>query len=191
MPAVLLASDSPRRRAILERLGVEFESKSPGVAELRDGVPRAVVLENARLKAGAVHERRDDAAVVLGADTDVLLDGRLLGKPDDASGARAHLEALSGRTHTVLGGLVLMGPADGEVRSGVAESQVSFRRLSEDLVGRYLDSGEWEGRAGAYAIQGLGSILVERVEGDLSNVIGLPVRLLVELAPELLPAPSR
>jgi septum formation protein len=131
-----------------------------------------------------------EGGLALGVDTDVVLDGRTLGKAADSERARARLEALSGRTHSVLSGVVLLGPRrrGGEPieRSGLARSEVSFRELDEATLELYLASGEWQDRAGAYAIQGLGSILVERVEGDLSNVVGLPVRLLLDLAPELL-----
>jgi septum formation protein len=142
------------------------------------------VLENARRKAEAVGGTAPEGAAVLAADTEVVLGGRVLGKAGDESEARAYLEALSGRTHTVLGGLVIRA-ADGEKRSGVASSQVTFKRLEPDVLDLYLTSGEWRDRAGAYAIQGLGSILIDRLEGDFSNVVGLPVGLLLELAPEL------
>jgi septum formation protein len=122
-------------------------------------------------------------------DTEVVLDGRVLGKAADAEEARAHLEGLSGRTHEVLSGVVVLGPrqSDGDPaeRSGVARSQVTVKELDQPSLDLYLDSGEWRDRAGAYAIQGLGSILIQRLEGDFSNVVGLPVGLLLELAPEL------
>jgi septum formation protein len=169
-------------------LGVEFEIVAPEVEEVGDGRPEEVVLENARRKAGAVAEGAPRDAVVLGADTEVVLDGRVLGKAGDEAEARRHLESLSGRSHEVLGGLVLLGPGDGPERSGVARSTVAFRELSPETIDLYLAAGEWRDRAGAYAIQGLGSILVERLEGDFSNVVGLPVGLLLELAPEFRPA---
>jgi septum formation protein len=142
------------------------------------------VLESARRKARAV-----DAvgALVIGCDTEVVLDGTALGKPDDEAAARTHLGRLAGRSHEVLSGLALLGPEPEQVREGVERSEVTFATLSEADIDRYVASGEWRERAGGYAIQGLGSTLVERVEGDLSNVIGLPVGLLLELAPELAP----
>jgi septum formation protein len=125
--------------------------------------------------------------LVLGVDTEVVLDGRLLGKAADPTEARQRLEALSGRTHEVLSGVVLIDRAGSSSEGpGVARSQVTFRDLSPRLVEAYLASGEWRDRAGAYAVQGLGSSLVERVDGDLSNVIGLPINLLLELMPDLL-----
>jgi septum formation protein len=145
------------------------------------------VVENARRKARAGLVDANPGTVVLGADTEVVLEGRVLGKPGDEGQARALLEALSGRAHEVLTGVVLLGPGEAEVpeRSGIARSTVSFRDLDDATLELYLDSGEWRGRAGAYAIQGLGSILIERLEGDFSNVVGLPVPLLLDLAPEL------
>jgi septum formation protein len=169
-------------------LGVEFEVVVPEVEEVSDGRPEEVVLENARRKAGGVSKEAPAEAVVLGADTEVVLDGKVLGKAGDEAQARGYLEILSGRTHEVLGGLVLLGPGDGPERSGVARSTVTFGELSPETIDLYLASGEWRDRAGAYAIQGLGSILVERLEGDFSNVVGLPLGLLLELAPELRPA---
>jgi septum formation protein len=119
-----------------------------------------------------------------------VLDGEVLGQAGGEREARSHLESLSGRTHTVLTGVTLVGPGseggDPAERTGVARSQVTFRELNHETLDMYLDSGEWRGRAGAYAIQGLGSILIERLEGDFSNVVGLPVPLLLDLAPELL-----
>jgi septum formation protein len=140
------------------------------------------MLENARRKAAAVQAQ---GALVIGCDTDVVVDGRALGKPADEGTAREFLELLSGRSHEVLSGLALLGPEPDRVREGVARSVVTFRKLGPEEIANYLASGEWRERAGGYAIQGLGSTLAERVEGDLSNVIGLPLALLLELAPEL------
>jgi septum formation protein len=158
---------------------LEFEVVVPGVDELGGGEPEAEVLENARLKARAVE--RD--GTVIACDTDVILDGKALGKPADAADARRYLDRMSGRAHEVLSGLVVL--ADGEERSGLARTTVVFRELSEAEKERYVEFGEWKGRSGGYAIQTLGSTLVERVEGSVSNVVGLPVGLLFELAPEL------
>jgi nucleoside triphosphate pyrophosphatase len=147
-----------------------------------------VVLENARRKARAGVELAgagpDD--LVLGVDTDVAIDGALLGKAGTEAEARRRLETLSGRVHEVLSGVVVIEPGGrGGERSGVARSEVGFRELGAAEIDMYLASGEWRDRAGAYAVQGLGSTLVESLQGDLSNVIGLPIALLLQLAPEL------
>lgn len=161
-----------------------------GVQEISDGEPPEVVVENARRKARAGWESTGGRAATIGVDTDVVLNGRLLGKPASGQGARERLEALSGRTHEVLSGVVALDPGAAEdqepaERSAVARTAVTFRDLGEDTLALYLASGEWEDRAGAYAIQGLGSVLIERIEGDFSNVVGLPVAALLELLPDL------
>ncbi|HEY8466455.1 MAG TPA: Maf family protein [Solirubrobacterales bacterium] len=183
---LVLASASPRRRQILTWLGVEFEVVEPEADELAGGLePEELVVENARRKARAGRAAAGEGAVVLGVDTDVFLGPEPLGKPADEAAAREHLEALAGRTHTVLSGLCLLGPHPDAERSGVERSLVTFAELTPELIDLYVRSGEWRGRAGAYAIQGLGSLLVDRVEGDFSNIVGLPIRLLLRLAPEL------
>jgi septum formation protein len=148
-----------------------------------------VVLSNALAKGQAVAARRRQGTLVIAGDTEVVVDGRVVGQPAFEGEARWCLETLSGRTHDVLGALALIGPdrVDGElsVRTGIETSRVTFAKLDRDLIDRYLASEEWRGRAGGYAVQGLGSALVDGVEGDVSNVIGLPIRLLLELAPEL------
>lgn len=181
--SVVLASGSPQRAEILRKLGLEFETVVPGVEELSGGNPDDEVLENARLKARAV--TRD--GVVIACDTDVVLDGKALGKPADSAESRRYLDRMSGRAHEVLSGLVVV--ADGEERFGLERTTVTFRDLNEAEKERYVAFGEWEGRSGGYAIQTLGSSLVERIEGSVSNVVGLPVGLLFELAPELFTQP--
>jgi septum formation protein len=178
-PSATLASGSPQRAEILRKLGVEFKVVVPGVDELTGGDPEVEVLENARRKARAV--QRD--WVVIACDTDVVLDGQALGKPADAEEARSYLDRMSGRAHTVLSGLVVV--VDGNERSGLERTDVVFKELSDTEKERYVEFGEWQGRSGGYAIQTLGSTLVERVEGSVSNVVGLPVGLLFGLAPEL------
>jgi len=176
---VVLASGSPQRAEILQKLGVKFEVVVSGVEELSGGDPEFEVLENARLKARAVE--RD--GIVIACDTDVVLDGKALGKPADASDSRRYLDRMSGRGHEVLSGLVVV--VEGVERSGLERTTVTFKELSDVEKERYVEFGEWEGRSGGYAIQTLGSTLVERIEGSVSNVVGLPVGLLFDLAPEL------
>ena len=174
-----LASGSPQRREILEKLGLDFEVVVPGVEELSAGDPEHLVVENARRKAAAVAAE----GIVIACDTDVVLDGEVLGKPADAADARRYLDRMSGCAHTVMSGLVVV--EDGEERSGLERTTVVFKQLSDAEKERYVRFGEWEGRSGGYAIQTLGSSLVERLEGSVSNVVGLPVGLLAELAPAL------
>lgn len=175
---LLLASTSPQRRAILEQLRVPFEVVAPSYVEddAPGAEPAALVRSHAEGKARSVHV---EGRVTLGVDTTVHLDDRLYGKPSDAADAGRMLRQLSGRTHTVLSGLCLLGPGFALVRHEV--TLVTFRLLSRSDLDVYLESGEWEGRAGAYAIQGLGGRLVERIEGDYLNVVGLPGALLVSL----------
>ena len=189
-PHLILASASPRRRELLAALGVEFEVVVPDVEEARDGAdPAELVLENARRKARAVSAGAGDGAIVLGVDTDVALKGRLLGKAADEHGARERLRALAGRAHEVLSGVVVTSvhPVGGRPAEAAAveRSRVTFAPLSDAALDLYIASGEWRDRAGAYAVQGLGAMLIERVEGDLSNVIGLPLRRLLTLLPEI------
>jgi septum formation protein len=157
----------------------------PGVEELDAGDPEFLVIENARRKARAIAAPAD--GLVVACDTDVVLDGEVLGKPADAGEARAYLDRMSGRSHTVMSGLVVLEA--GEERSGLERTEVVFKDLSEAEKQRYVNFGEWEGRSGGYAIQTLGSTLVERLEGSVSNVVGLPVGLLAALAPALFERP--
>jgi septum formation protein len=177
---LILASRSPQRRAILEQLGIEFRVEEPEVEELSAGDPRRLVLENARRKAAAVAGRR-----VLGVDTAVVLDGRPFGKPGDEAEAETLLRRLSGRSHEVMSGIAIrLGQ---EERSDVAVTRVRFRLLEQPDLDWYIASGEWRERAGGYAIQGRGAALVESIDGDYWNVVGLPVATLLRLAPEVLP----
>jgi len=181
---LVLASRSPQRRAILEQLGIQFDVRPAEVEERSSGPPAEVVRENALSKGRSVVRAVDAGHLVLAADTAVVLEGRLYGKARDADEARAQLERLSGRHHQVWSGLALL---DGErERIGTACTTVGFKPLGPGTIDWYLNSGEWRERAGAYAIQGKGAALVDRIDGDYWNVVGLPVSLLVDLAPELL-----
>jgi septum formation protein len=175
---------------MLERLGVPFTVRAADVQEIEHGDPAQVVVENARRKASAV---RDPGAreAVLGCDTVVALPGAIYGKPADEHAAGQMLRSLSGRTHEVLSGLVLLLPAGdcadrADERTAVARTEVSFRLLEDELLDWYLATGEWRGRAGGYAIQGAGAALVRAVTGDYENVVGLPLASLLDLYPQLL-----
>jgi septum formation protein len=169
---LVLASTSPQRRAILAQLGIGFEVVAPDYDEL----PGTSPLERAAGKARSVD---GGGRPVLGVDTEVLFGEELLGKPANAGEAEAMIAALSGRTHEVVSGLCLRGDGWEELHS--ESTLVTFRALTTADVGRYVAGGEWEGRAGGYAIQGLGASLVERIDGDFLNVVGLPGALLVRL----------
>jgi septum formation protein len=183
IPAVFLASRSPQRRAILEQLGIPFEVRVADVQEREGGPVEEVVSENALRKARAI-AAHEPSALVMGVDTVVELGGSLYGKPSDRAQAAEFLRALSGRRHRVWSGLVLI--EDGQERTGVATTDVAFRPVDPGLAEWYLASGEWRERAGGYAIQGKGAALVERIDGDYWNVVGLPVALLVDIAPGLM-----
>ena len=172
---LVLASRSPQRRAILELLGIEFTVVEPDYSEPHiDGLgPGELAEAHARGKAAVVPGDR-----VLGVDTLVALDGRVYGKPVDEDEARAFLRALAGRTHTVHSGLCLRVGGTEHVRR--AASDVTFAPLSDADVDWYLGTGEWRGRAGAYAVQGRGAAMVREVRGDFQNVVGLPVPELLE-----------
>jgi septum formation protein len=188
-PRLVLASRSPQRRAILETLGVPFVAIPADVPERAAGDPREVAVANALDKARAVAASGvAPGALVLGVDTVVALDGRIYGKPSDAAAARATLGALSGARHTVLSGVALVvggGEAAGE-RTACAETAVRFAALDAALIDWYVASGEWRERAGGYAIQGRGMALIDGIDGDYSNVVGLPVAALLGLWPGLL-----
>jgi len=169
---LVLASTSPQRRAILEQLRIPFDVVAPEFEEIDGTSP----LERAAGKARSVDGGHRP---VLGVDTEVLFEGALLGKPADETEAEQMLEALAGRTHDVVSGLCLRTPAWEELHEEV--THVTFRTLTPRDLAHYVAAREWEGRAGGYAIQGLGAGLVERVEGDFLNVVGLPGSLLVRL----------
>jgi septum formation protein len=168
---IVLASTSPQRRAILEQLGIPFRVVPPAYEEVGDDP-----VEHAVQKARSVDGGGEP---VLGVDTVVVLGGNVLGKPADAGEAKSMLGRLAGQTHDVVSGLCLR--TDEWEQSGRAVTEVTFRGLTADEIERYVSTGEWQGRAGGYAIQGLGAALVERIDGDYLNVVGLPGALLVDV----------
>jgi len=180
-------SASPRRRELLSKLGIPFDVCPSDAEELltaADGCVLAIL--NARRKVERSSFVEDRSRVLIGADTLIALDDRFLGKPDDLASARNMLSLLSGRWHDVITGVHLSGPAammDApfiHVESAVVTG-VHFRPLSEQAVQAYLDTGEWEGKAGAYAIQGAGGDLVTEFNGDFDNVVGLPTNVIHDL----------
>jgi nucleoside triphosphate pyrophosphatase len=181
-PPLLLASTSPQRRAILEQLRIPFELAVPDYEEHDppDADVVALVREHAAGKARSVGD--PDERPILGVDTAVHRAGRIFGKPTGPEEAEEMLDALGGHTHEVVSGLCLRTPGWEVVEHEV--TRVTFRPLTPRDLAAYVAAREWEGRAGAYAIQGLGAALVERVEGDYLNVVGLPAALLVRLLSE-------
>ena len=175
-PRLILASASPRRRELLGQLGVPFEIVVAGVTEHEEEStdPRVMVAHNAALKADWVAARHPEA-VVLGADTTVFLDGIALNKPRDLADARGMLRRLSGRTHTVFTGLALRRGADGmRIDEGVA-SEVTFKALDDTVIADYLARVNTLDKAGGYAIQEHGDLIVAGYRGSLTNIVGLPL----------------
>lgn len=179
MPTLILASGSPRRRELLQMLGIAFEVRPSHIPEVQQPgeAPVAYAERLAREKALSV-----PGDLVLGADTTVLLDGGLLEKPQDAADALRILRTLQGRTHEVITSVALA--ARGRVGQATDITRVTFRPADDDDLRAYIATGEPMDKAGAYGIQGYGAALVERIEGDFFGVMGLPVRLVLRLLEE-------
>lgn len=182
-PPLVLASASPQRRKLLERIGVSFTLRPTGVAEVERGDPAEVAVENALRKARAARIG-EEPETILGVDTLVALGPRIYGKPADEVQARETISALVGATHEVLSGVALLRGESEQV--ALARTEVVFRDCDQALVERYVASGEWREKSGGYAIQGLGAMLVREIHGDYENVVGLPLATLLDMVPELL-----
>jgi septum formation protein len=177
--SILLASGSPQRRALLDQLELPFRVVVPDVQEREMGDPGELALENARAKAAAVRDQAAEHELVLACDTVVDVDGIPFGKPETYEDAHTMLALLRGRTHDVVGGLVLEHPASGTSFERAVRTKVRFRNFPSELLDRYLDGGEWRDRAGGYAIQGTGAAMVSGIGGCYPNVVGLPVAMLL------------
>ena len=173
---VILASSSPRRRELLDNTGLEFIVDSAGISEDHgrsmkpSELAKAISMEKARAVAA-----RHPCAIIIAADTFGVLDGRLMGKPHDEDEALDMLGRLSGRRHIVVTGFTILDTETGKAISKAVETKVYFRKLDREEIVDYVRTGEPLDKAGAYAIQGLGALLVEKIEGDYYNVIGLPL----------------
>lgn len=181
---LILASESPRRRELLARLGIPFEIRTRPVREYRQGdfPPSELPLRNAELKAAGVAAEYPQS-VVLGADTVIVFEDRIIGKPADAADAKRTLLELSGRTHSVVTGLALLRTCDGTRMMWSESTRVTFKAYSEQVVDEYMKLVRVLDKAGSYALQEHGDMLVARVDGDSDNVVGLPLgRLKRELA---------
>ena len=180
MTDFILASGSPRRKELLELMGLEFKvivSQADEDSVSKDLKPELYVQELALLKASATAKEvlHNKNAVIISADTIVTLDGQILGKPKDEDDAFNMLSKLSGREHEVYTGI-----SDGKAVCGKVRTKVKFKDLSDDKIRGYINSGEPMDKAGAYGIQGLGSLLIEKIDGDYFNVVGLPISALAD-----------
>ncbi len=180
MKQIILASASPRRREILRRTGLRFRVDESGSEEkiTRGLTPEALARSLSRQKAEAVAARHRNA-IVIAADTFIVFKGRVLGKPHTAREAMNMLKALSGRVHTVITGFTVMDTVSGKIVSRSSKTKVHFRKLTLREIETYVKSGEPLDKAGGYAIQGLGSAFIRKIEGDFLNVVGLPLSALV------------
>ncbi|MBI2852180.1 MAG: septum formation inhibitor Maf [Chloroflexi bacterium] len=181
MKRIILASASPRRKELLENLGLAFEVEPSESEEIPDAAlePHEVVKRLSLEKAEAV-ARKQRNAIIIAADTIGFLDGMILGKPSNEDEARRMLRLLSGRTHLVITGFTILDADRGKRLSRIVETKVYIKPLDSEEINAYVQSGEPMDKAGAYAIQGLGSIIVERIEGDYYNVVGLPLSALAD-----------
>ncbi len=184
---LLLASASPRRAAILRDAGIAFRAVAANVDEsILDGeAPREYVLRLSAEKAQAVAAKAEGEALIMGADTIVVCEKEIFGKPDDAAQARRMLGRLSGRAHEVLTGVTLLRRPGSRRISFVETTRVTFSLLSPSEVEAYVATGEPLGKAGAYAIQGLAARFVTDIEGDYFNVVGLPLQRILQVLPQL------
>jgi len=185
MKTVILASASPRRKELLEKIGLVFEVEPSNCEENIDSRlgPHELAREISLKKAGAVAGRHKDA-IVIAADTFIVFGGRILGKPLTENEARKILETINGGSHSVITGFSIIDTTDNRTVTGSVETKVYIRKLTPAEIDAYVSSGEPMDKAGAYAIQGLGAVIVERIEGDYFNVIGLPLSALTEALKE-------
>ncbi len=176
---IILASASPRRIELLRMLGVKFSAIPSGVSENADpGVPLGELVErNALAKASDVAQKLD-VGLVIGADTVVALDGTIFGKPADMDDARRVLATLAGRTHKVYSGVAVLRAGDGSAVTDHAVTAVTFRPLSPSQIEKYFEMIDPLDKAGSYAMQGAGGVIIEKIEGCYYNVVGLPLTLL-------------
>jgi septum formation protein len=185
-PRIILASASPRRADLLRQIGIEFELAPSQVAEKPhpDEAPADYIIRIARAKVIAV-ARKYEGGLIIGADTVVVLDGRMLGKPSDKVEAEWMLGELSGNWHAVMTGIALYDIATRREAADYAKTLVRFAQLTDKEIQWYVDTGEPMDKAGAYGIQGLGGLFVDEIAGNYYNVVGLPIPLVYRLARQL------
>jgi len=179
---IILASSSPRRRTLLEQIGLSFTvDASNGEEDLRQGKEPHKLAQNISLQKARLVAVRHPDALIIAADTLGVIDGKIIGKPGTEEEAREMLSLLSGRPHRVITGLTVMDTATGKTVSRSVETTVYFKRLSERAIDAYVRTGEPMDKAAAYGIHGLGAVLVEKIEGDYFNIVGLPLSTLASV----------
>ncbi|MBE0069593.1 Maf family protein [Thermoanaerobacterium thermosaccharolyticum] len=179
---IVLASNSPRRREILSNIGLDFDVIPSNIAEeTKEEEPENIVMDLSRKKALCVAEKLDDDSIVIGADTVVVIDGEILGKPTDKGEAFSMLRKLSGRWHKVYTGVSVVSLRNRKLINDYESTDVYIKNLSDDMILNYIEKGECLDKAGSYAIQGYGSLIVERINGDYFNVVGLPISKLYDI----------
>lgn len=181
MKKIILASASPQRKELLEQIGLQFEVEPSNRTEITSSTlkPHELARLLSREKAMAVASKHQHA-IVIAADTFIICRGKVMGKPGTEAEAREMLAALSGKTHSVITGFTIIDADENKVVSQSVETKVYMKRLTPAEIDAYVKSGEPRDRAGAYAIQGLGSVLIDKIEGDYFNVVGLPLSALTE-----------
>ncbi len=183
--SLILASSSPRRQQILNEIGLKFKILSPALEEnLNGSAPEVHVTKYSLFKARAV-AGQISAGIILAADTVVVLGNEVMGKPGNKEEASLMLSKLSGQTHTVYTGVALINSESEREATGYQTTRVTFNQLSKAQIEEYLSSSEYQDKAGAYGIQGMGSFLVKEIKGDLDNVIGLPLATVLRLLAEV------
>ncbi|MEG6568967.1 Maf family protein [Thermoanaerobacterium thermosaccharolyticum] len=179
---IVLASNSPRRREILSNIGLDFDVIPSNIAEeTKEEEPENIVMDLSRKKALCVAEKLDDDSIVIGADTVVVIDGEILGKPKDKGEAFSMLRKLSGKWHKVYTGVSVVSLRNRKLINDYESTDVYIKNLSDDMILNYIEKGECLDKAGSYAIQGYGSLIVERINGDYFNVVGLPISKLYDI----------
>lgn len=179
---IVLASNSPRRREILSNIGLDFDVIPSNIAEeTKEKEPENIVMDLSRKKALCVAEKLDDDSIVIGADTVVVIDGEILGKPKDKGEAFSMLRKLSGRWHKVYTGVSMVSLKNRKFINDYESTDVYIKNLSNDMILNYIEKGECLDKAGSYAIQGYGALIVERINGDYFNVVGLPISKLYDI----------
>lgn len=179
---IVLASKSPRRRELLSNLGLEFEVIESNVEEFsNEKHPSRYVMDLSFNKAMLVAKKLKEEAIVIGADTIVVIEDKVLGKPKDRDEAYIMLKSLQGRVHTVYTGITIVRTKDFKYVSDFEETKVWIKKLQDEEIFNYIDTGECYDKAGAYAIQGFGALIVEKIVGDYFNVVGLPISKLFDI----------